>query len=312
MVAAYPLARPGHVGGQELVAAGQELVVGGQEFVAADPDLADPRIAAARYRALLGELEATRVTLDERVQAGRAEVVAQAQRYRDAATTIRNKVDETWDHIAPSMSQHGLYDLEDLQSSVPAEALASLEDDGRPVARAKRRAARRDDKRLPARAGSLDPAKAPQDAYRLCHEAMMSAAELRGFSHGGRPVPPGAVTAVACILAGVFAVLARMLGDVTAFACLGAGAALGWLAVTSLTEAGRVAAVRAGLVAAGSAGVVVLATARFTPSDPVGLVASVVAVAVAIRFGLGVGAAPVEVPASKSRGSQAGRKQRTW
>jgi hypothetical protein len=108
------------------------------------------------------------------------------------------------------------------------------------------------------------------------------------------------------------AAFARLFVEATAFACLGAGALLGWLVVTAVAGADRGTAVRAGLVAAGAAGVVVVATMRIAPPDSAGIVASVVAVALAIRFGLGFGAGAGGRSQGKARGGDQGRRGQVW
>ena len=306
----------------------------GPASVLANPDLADPRIAAARYLGLLADVEARRDALSERTRADKAGVVAGAQRYRDVAAAIRAKVEETWVGVGPPLAQHGLSDLDQLRPGSPAgdpavAAGPSAEEGrgdgrgrgrgdrgdrhgekGRPLAR---RTGRHGDQAPPGRAGArprpagIDPDEARHQAFQHCREARVAAAELRGLSRGGASASATLVAGAVCLLAGALTAFARIAFDASAPPCLALGALAGWLAVTSLSGGSRLDAVRAGLVAAGTAGVAVLSTLRLAPSDPAGVAASLAVVALAIRFGFGVGGgadAKAKAAGGKSRGGR--------
>jgi hypothetical protein len=311
--------------------------------VFAEVDVADPRVAAAQFRGLLTEVESARAALERRTRADQNELVAGAQRYRDAAAAIRTRVEEVWDSIAGPLAQHGLSDLDQLRpqpgdllpplkaGSDPAVALDTpgrpqtraqaghSADHGRPLARPGRRSSRHHRApKLPARATGpsrpravapppIDPEQATRDGYQHCREAMSQAAELRGVSRAAGSASAGLVGGAACLLAGGLTALVRIFLGVGVLPCIGVAGVLGWLAVASVTDGGRIAAVKAGLVAAGSSGVAVLATLRIVPSDPIGVAAALAALALAIRFGLGFGAPRPPGAGEKPHGGSRGR-----
>ncbi|MBX6390528.1 MAG: hypothetical protein IRZ08_16305, partial [Frankia sp.] len=149
----------------------------------------------------------------------------------------------------------------------------------------------------------LDPAEAVARARRLCMQALANAAELRGVLRASTSLSVGLVTAGACLLAGVVAGVLRVAVGAEGLPCLAAALVIGGGIVSVATEAGPKAALRSALLAAGTAGAVVLATLRVAPSEPAGIIGSLLALALAVRFGLGVGA-PASAQAPPARGSR--------
>jgi hypothetical protein len=137
---------------------------------------------------------------------------------------------------------------------------------------------------------TVDPAAAQNEAYQLCLQAMSQAAELRAVNRAGSSASVGLLTGAGCALvAGVVAVV-RILLSAAGLPCLVAAAVACAALVTVGADGGARAAARAALMGAGTAGVAVLATLRFVPPEPVGIIGSLAAVALALRFGLGFGA----------------------
>jgi hypothetical protein len=349
----------------------------------ADPDLADPRVAALRYAALLADSDRIRGEREASWQAGHAETLAAAGRYRDTAGDIRDRVREVWRQVAEPLAQFGVNDLEQVRDvldptrapdtrALPAAGSAgsgvavSADRDHRPAvglgrprtggldragaARAGRgpagrgpagrgragdgvgdaaprrggdrptghRAAGRRTARVRGASGTgtalaggnttgvaPDPATAAVDARRLCLDAMSSAAELRGVIRASSALSVGLVTAGACLLSGTLVGLLRIFAGTQGLPCLVAALIIGAGIVTVGTDGGPRAALRAGLIAAGTAGAVVLATVRYVPAEPAGVIGSLGALALAIRFGLGFGA-PSPPPAPTGRGGGGG------
>ncbi len=280
-----------------------------------DPDLDDPRIAIAQYRALLAELDQARTKVADRVLAGRERRAALARTHRESADAIRSRVDEVWRTVAEPLAHHGISDLDQLR---PAPVTEFDHDDVAAVALRKptdRSAVRATHRRgagsgrgrstgtaleRTARSGrpavgaddpvEFDPAAAPARAHELCLTAMGHAAELRAITRAGPTTSAAMIIGLACLLvAGTVTALRVFLG-VEALASLAGGALVAGVCVVVLTDASRIEVARAALLGAGTAGAAVLATARVAPLNPPGLIASLVAVVLAVRFGLGIGA----------------------
>lgn len=266
-------------GGSGFAVSAVSAVGGGLEPSNADPDLDDPRLAAARYRALFAELAAARAKLDERTRVGQDQRGAQARRHREAAEMIRDRVAEVWDSVGPHLAQHGVNDLDQLRPSEATGTPAAVGSGAGAGAGAG----------LAVAVGDLDPREAVKAAHDQCMAAMAKAAELRAVSRASASASAGFVAGAACVLVGAGTAGARLGLGTLAGPCLAIGAVVAWLAVSALTDAGRLVAVRAGLVGAGSAGIAVLATLRSVPNDVVGVAAALLAVAAAVRFGIGVG-----------------------
>ncbi|WP_239377715.1 hypothetical protein [Frankia sp. Cj5] len=286
---------------------------------ARDPDLDDPRTAAAHYRALLGELDQARTKVADQVLAGQERRAALARAHRDSAQAIRAKVEDAWRTMAEPLAQHGISDLDQLRPSpVPdaderaASGVALPEHTGRSSMRAQHRRAGAGGRGRPSSAAleritrsgrpaagagdtaAFDPAGAPARAHELCLTAMGHAAELRAVTRAGSTASAAIVIGLACLLIAAGVTALRLFLDVAALATLLATLAVAALVagvcVAALTDTGRVETARAALLGAGTAGAAVLATVRVAPLDPPGVIISLVVLALAVRFGLGVGA----------------------
>jgi hypothetical protein len=329
-----------------VLATGPELVAPGP----LDPDLtdparSDPRVAAARYRALLAVSDEARAKFAERRLARQEGDLALARRHREAAEEIRSRIENVWRQVAEPLAQHGLNDLDQLRlapdgsgepgaGTAGAAGAAALTDParrGRPVARAGRAARRgartgartaspavhgspgwtgEGDRAGPVAGLTVDPATAPAEAYRLCLEAMSQAAELRAVSRPGSAASAGLLTGAGCALVAGLVAVARIFLDAAALPCLAAGAvACAALVAVGVEGAGARAVSRAALMGAGTAGAAVIATLRFVPPEPAGVVASLASLALALRFGLGFGAPAAGGTAGKGS-APAARKRR--
>ncbi len=302
--------------GRSLAVSGDDRRRGGGD--AHDPDLDDPRIAAARYRALLAELDQARTKVADRVLAGQERRGALARTHRESAEAIRARVDEVWNTVAGPLAHHGISDLDQLRPApVPAaddpgfdvSATALSGRGGR--AHHGRHASGRGPGGEPGRgagtgqagspgvhgaaAGSpddsaFDPSSALGRAHELCLTAMGQAAELRGITRAGATGSTAIVIGLACLLVAGGVTALRVFLGVQALPPLVGAAVVAAVCVVALTDAGRGDIARSALLGAGTAGVAVVATARVAPLDPPDVIASLTALVLAGRFGLGIGA----------------------
>ncbi|WP_045878803.1 hypothetical protein [Pseudofrankia sp. DC12] len=302
----------------------------------ADAGPMDPRLAARRFAELLGEADRTRGERDALAQAGREDALVQAERYRDAAGDVRDRVQDVWRQVAETLAQFGVTELHQVRDHAPVPgALPGIgfEDEPAPEATRPRPALGRDSRRgqnspsprrrrgdaaPPVAIGGGGAAVAERDgavnlpaelerARQLCLRALASSAELRGVRGASSSLSVGLVTAGGCLLVAVVVAVGRVFFAATGLPCVLGALVVGGALVSVGTEGGGAkAAVRSALLAAGTAGAVVLATLRLAPIEPLGIVASLVALAAAIRFGLGFGAPKPEKPAARG---PAGRRR---
>ncbi|MBL7552211.1 hypothetical protein I6A60_30755 [Frankia sp. AgB1.9] len=320
-----PIPLPGPGGGPEAGAGG-------------DGGLLDPRLAARRYAELLGDADRARGERDALARAGQEDALVQAERYRDAAADVRDRVSDVWRQVAETLAQFGVTDLHQVRDHAPTpEALPGIgfEDEPAPDAPRRRPALGRDARRGQASpppwrrgggAGAADPvgpggagvAVAERDgavslpaelerARQLCLRALASSAELRGVRGASSSLSVGLVTAGGCLLVAVVVAVGRVFFAATGLPCVLGALVVGGALVSVGTEGGGAkAAVRSALLAAGTAGAVVLATLRLAPIEPLGIISSLLALAAAIRFGLGFGAPKPEKPPARG---PAGRRR---
>jgi hypothetical protein len=283
----------------------------------APADRLDPRLAARQFSALVADADRARDARDAVVRAGREDALARADRCRDTAGEVRDRVGTVWRQVAETLAPFGVTDLSQVRDQLPAadadsvEAFPGVGLADEPPAGARRPALGRDRRRTPADlsrrrrrgdagggataavsgAGEVDVAAELAEARQLCMRALASSAELRGVLKGPSSLSVGLVTAGACALVAVAVAVGRVFFHSTGLPCVLAALLVGGAVVTVGTEGGGAkAAVRSALLAAGTAGAVVLGTLRVAPVEPVGIIASLLALAAAIRFGLGFGA----------------------
>ncbi|ADP80978.1 hypothetical protein [Pseudofrankia inefficax] len=297
----------------------------------------DPRLAARRYAELLGDADRARGERDALARAGHEDALVQAERYRDAAADVRDRVGDVWRQVAETLAQFGVTELHQVRDHAPTpEALPGIgfDDEPAPDARRRRPALGRDGRRgqasPPRRRGggaeAADPvalggagvAVAERDgavslsaelerARQLCLRALASSAELRGVRGASSSLSVGLVTAGGCLLVAVVVAVGRVFFAATGLPCVLGALVVGGALVSVGTEGGGAkAAVRSALLAAGTAGAVVLATLRLAPIEPLGIISSLLALAAAIRFGLGFGAPKPEKPPARG---PAGRRR---
>jgi len=290
----------------------------------------DPRLAARRFEHLLAAAAAARGERDALAQAGREEALTRAERYREAAGDVRDRVQDAWRQVAEALAPFGVTELRqvrdqapELAAGPPADALPGIGlPDGTGAAPA-RPALGRDGRRGQAagprrrrgpadRAVPASPAAEPdtaepdvtaelERARMLCLRALASGAELRGALRASSSLSVGLATAGGCALVAVVVTVARVFFGAVGLPCVLGALIVGAAVVSVGTEGGGArAAGRSALLAAGTAGAAVLATLRVAPVEPLGIVASLLALAAAVRFGLGFGApAKPEKPAAR-------------
>jgi len=300
-------------------------------LAAGSGEVLDPRLAARRFEHLLAAAAAARGERDALAQAGREEALTRAERYREAAGDVRDRVQDAWRQVAEALAPFGVTELRqvrdqapELAAGPPADALPGIGLPDETGAAPARPALGRDGRRGQAsgprrRRGSADQAvptslAADQDtaaepnvtaelerARMLCLRALASGAELRGALRASSSLSVGLATAGGCALVAVVVAVARVFFGAVGLPCVLGGLIVGAAVVSIGTEGGGArAAGRSALLAAGTAGAVVLATLRVAPVEPLGIVVSLLALAAAVRFGLGFGApAKPEKPAAR-------------